>query len=91
VSDGQTQPDRLASLREAAGRMDNALHEEGFEQHGSHAVFVRWQRASVEALGNILLEAETELGSVGRESLRADGRGVPGVFAMTSSVGRSFC
>jgi hypothetical protein len=73
VSDGQTQPDRLASLREAAGRMDDALHEEGFEQHGSHAVFVRWQRASVEALGNILLEAETELGArVGKACARME-------------------
>ena len=63
MSDGQTQPDRLASLREAAGRMDDALHEEGFERHGSHAVFVRWQRASVETLATILLEAERELGA----------------------------
>jgi hypothetical protein len=43
--------------------MDEALREEGFDQDGSHAVFVRWQRASVEALGAILIEAEKELGA----------------------------
>ena len=51
-------PDRLARLREAAGDMDEALREEGFESFGSHAVFVRWQRASVEALAGIVVEAE---------------------------------
>jgi hypothetical protein len=56
-------PDRLASLREAAGDMDGALRDEGFDAFGSHAVFVRWQRASVEALGAILVEAERELGA----------------------------
>jgi hypothetical protein len=63
VSEAQLCPDRLASLREAAGQMDEALQEEGFDQHGSHAVFVRWQRTSVETLGKILLEAERELGA----------------------------
>ena len=48
----ETGPDRLASLREAAGDMDEALRDEGFDAFGSHAVFVRWQRASVEALGD---------------------------------------
>jgi hypothetical protein len=59
----ETGPDRLASLREAAGDMDEALRNEGFDAFGSHAVFVRWQRASVEALGAILVEAEGELGA----------------------------
>lgn len=59
----ETGPDRLASLREAAGDMDEALRDEGFDPVGSHAVFVRWQRASVEALGAILVEAERELGA----------------------------
>ena len=43
--------------------MDEALRDEGFDAFGSHAVFVRWQRASVEALGAILVEAERELGA----------------------------
>ena len=55
--------ERLASFREAAGKMEEALREEGFEEHGSHAVFVRWQRESVEALGQILHEAEKEIGA----------------------------
>ena len=59
----ETGPDRLARLREAAGDMDEALRDEGFDAFGSHAVFVRWQRASVEALGGILVEAEKELGA----------------------------
>ena len=59
----ETRPDRLASFREAAGDMDEALRDEGFDASGSHAVFVRWQRASVEALGAILVEAERELGA----------------------------
>jgi hypothetical protein len=63
VTPVETGPDRLASLREAAGDMDEALREEGFDAFGSHAVFVRWQRASVEALGAILVEAERELGA----------------------------
>lgn len=57
-----TLPDRLARVREAAGKMDEALREEGFDEHGSHAVFVRWQRESVEGLGGILLEAEKTMG-----------------------------
>jgi hypothetical protein len=56
-------PDRLAKLREVLGHMDEALRDEGFDALGSHAVYVRWQRASVEALGAILVEAERELGS----------------------------
>jgi hypothetical protein len=55
--------DRLAKLREVLGHMDEALRDEGFDALGSHAVYVRWQRASVEALGAILVEAERELGS----------------------------
>ena len=55
-------PDRLARFREAGGKMDEALREEGFDEHGSHAVFVRWQRESVEGLGGILLEAEKTMG-----------------------------
>ena len=42
--------------------MDEALREEGFDEHGSHAVFVRWQRELVEGLGGILLEAEKTMG-----------------------------
>ena len=55
--------DRLAKLREVLGDMDEALRDEGFDALGSHAVYVRWQRASVEALGAILVEAERELGA----------------------------
>ena len=62
-------PDRLAKLREVLGDMDEALRDEGFDALGSHAVYVRWQRACVEALGTILVEAERELGArVGRAS-----------------------
>ena len=56
-------PDRLAKLREVLGDMDEALRDEGFDALGSHAVYVRWQRACVEALGAILVEAERELGA----------------------------
>ena len=42
--------------------MDAALKEEGFEEEGSHAVFVRWQRQTIEELGDLLLEAEESLG-----------------------------
>jgi hypothetical protein len=62
MSEGEGQG-RLARLRVAAGEMDEALREEGFDDHGAHAVFVRWQRASVEGLGAILDEAERELGA----------------------------
>ena len=62
VSEGEGQ-ERLAKLRAVAEEMDEALREEGFDHTGSHAVFVRWQRASVEALGAILVEAEGELGA----------------------------
>jgi hypothetical protein len=41
--------------------MEEALQEEGFDRHGSQAVYLRWQRISVEALGAILVEAEKEL------------------------------
>ena len=56
-------PDRLAKLREVLGDMDEALRDEGFDALGSHAVYVRWQRACVESLGTILVEAERELGA----------------------------
>ena len=58
-----TRLDRLARLRAVAGEMDEALREEGFDAFGSHAVFFRWQRALVEVLGAILVEAERELGA----------------------------
>jgi hypothetical protein len=59
-------PDRLAKLGEALGDMDEALRDEGFDALGSHAVYVRWQRASVEALGAILVEAgKTNLAVLG--------------------------
>ena len=47
--------------------MDEALREEGFESFGSHAVFVRWQRTSVEALAGIVVEAEGILDKSRRE------------------------
>jgi hypothetical protein len=56
-------PDRLAKLHGALGDMDEALRDEGFDALGSHGVYVRWQRACVEALGTILIEAERELGA----------------------------
>jgi len=62
VNEPAIRPDRLARFREAAGKMDEALREEGFDEHGSHAIFVRWQRESVEGLGGILLEAEKTMG-----------------------------
>jgi hypothetical protein len=65
VTPVETGPDRLASLREAAGDMDEALREEGFDAFGSHAVFVRWQRAAIEARGAIMVEAVRELGARG--------------------------
>ena len=43
--------------------MDAALKEEGFEEEGSHAVFVRWQRQTIEELGELLLDAEELLGN----------------------------
>ena len=55
--------ERLARLRAVAEEMDEALREEGFAHHGSHAVFMRWQRESVEVLGTILNEAQKELGA----------------------------
>jgi ribosomal protein L17 len=67
VTAGEASPDRLAKIREAAGDMDEALREEGFDHQGSHAVFVRWQRASVEALGAIVVEAEMILATARRE------------------------
>ena len=57
----ETGRDRLARLREAAVEMEEALQKEGFDRHGSQAVYLRWQRISVEALGAILVEAEKEL------------------------------
>ncbi len=62
MNEAATRPDRLARFREAAGKMEEALREEGFDEHGSHAIFVRWQRESVEGLGGILLEAERKMG-----------------------------
>jgi hypothetical protein len=53
----------LERLRTVAEEMDEALREEGFGHDGSHAVFVRWQRESVEVLGAILNEAERQLGA----------------------------
>ena len=75
----ETGRDRLARLREAAVEMEEALQEEGFDRHGSQAVYLRWQRISVEALGAILVEAEKELGervesvSVVLETARREG------------------
>ena len=62
MNEAATRPDRLARFREAAGKMEEALREEGFDEHGSHAIFVRWQRELVEGLGGILLEAEKKMG-----------------------------
>jgi hypothetical protein len=62
VSEGEGL-ERLARLRAVAQEMDEALREEGFTHHGSHAVFMRWQRESVEVLGTILNEAQKELGA----------------------------
>ncbi len=47
VSEGLERPDRLARLREAAGEMEEALRDEGFDEQSSHGVFVRWQRQTV--------------------------------------------
>ena len=62
MNEAATRPDRLARFREAAGKMEEALREEGFDEHGSHGVFVRWQRELVEGLGGILLDAERKMG-----------------------------
>ena len=62
MNEAAIRPDRLARFREAAGKMDEALRDEGFDEHGSHAIFVRWQRELVEGLGGIVLEAEKKMG-----------------------------
>ena len=48
----------LARLRQCAAEMEEALKEEGFEENGSHGVFVRWQRRTIEDLGALILQAE---------------------------------
>src|SRR5208283_6083138 len=55
---------RIASrvFARRSGRMEEALRDEGFEEHGSHAIFVQWQRQTVEGLGAILLHAEKAMG-----------------------------
>ena len=70
--------------------MDEALREEGFDEHGSHAIFVRWQRELVEGLGGILLEAERRSGSGSRPPARGSKRRHAG-FVTTSSGARKFC
>ena len=60
VSERASREARLARLR--AVEMDAALKEEGFEEEGSHAVFVRWQRQTIEELGELLVGAEESLG-----------------------------
>jgi hypothetical protein len=69
-------PDRLAKLHGALGDMDEALRDEGFDASGSHGVYVRWQRACVEALGAIVVEAgKTNLAALGEiEALLATAR-----------------
>ena len=62
VSELMPRAERLASLRERAREMEEALKEEGFEDEGPHAVFVRWQRQSMEELGSLLLDAEETFG-----------------------------
>ena len=62
VSELMPRAERLASLRERAREMEEALKEEGFEEEGPHAVFVRWQRQSMEELGSLLLDAEETFG-----------------------------
>ena len=91
MNEAATRPDRLARFREAAANMDEALREEGFDAHGSHAIFVRWQRESVEGLGGILLEAETKMGERVEDGLRAGSKRPRGGFATTSSGAQNFC
>lgn len=62
MSELMPRAERLANFRERAREMEEALKEEGFEEEGSHAVFVRWQRQSIEELGDLLLHAEDTLG-----------------------------
>ncbi|PPQ34649.1 hypothetical protein SAMN06265338_1473 [Rhodoblastus acidophilus] len=64
MSELKPRAERLASLRERAREMEEVLKEEGFEQDGSHAVFVRWQRQSIEELGELLFEAEQTFGKL---------------------------
>jgi hypothetical protein len=90
VNKAAPRPDRLARFREAATNMDEALREEGFDAHGSHAIFVRWQRESVEGLGGILLEAETKMGER-VETACARIEEPRGGFATTSSGAQNFC
>jgi hypothetical protein len=72
----EIEPDRLAKLHGALGDMDEALRDEGFDASGSHGVYVRWQRACVEALGAIVVEAgKTNLAALGEiEALLATAR-----------------
>ena len=87
MSEGLERPDRLARLREAAGKMEEALRDEGFDEQGSHGVFVRWQRQTVEELGQLLVEAERTLGQrVEAACVLMENR--RGSSATTNSVGR---
>ena len=43
--------------------MDEALRDEGFDPVGSHAVFVRWQRAQSRRLGQFWLRRERRSGA----------------------------
>jgi hypothetical protein len=49
---------RAQLLRSGAEEMEAMLKEEGFDDNGTHGVFVRWQRHTIEELGGIISDAE---------------------------------
>ena len=54
----QIKSSRVDRLRAGAEEMEAMLKEEGFEDNGTHGVFVRWQRQTIEDLGDIITDAE---------------------------------
>jgi hypothetical protein len=54
----QIKSSRVDRLRTGAAEMEAMLKEEGFEDNGTHGVFVRWQRQTIEDLGDIITDAE---------------------------------
>jgi len=49
---------RAERLRSGAAEMEAMLKEEGFDDNGTHGVFVRWQRHTIEELAAIITDAE---------------------------------
>jgi hypothetical protein len=61
------------AFRAAADEMEEVLKEEGFDDHGTHAVFVRWQRQTIAQLTGMLTSAQqTIIGRVEELCERAE-------------------